>query len=254
MTVVEIKNLTCRIFDHFTMNIEEKKWTMISGGNGSGKTTLIKLLGNLIYRQEEVIYHLENTCSNQIGIMLDEISFVGKNVEEELNYRLTFWNDQQKGSKARLNQLLKLCDLASIVTKNCSQLSLFERKKLEVAVAISLAPPLLVLDDPCADLNKSERIELLKILKNIQSKESCSIVMTTSCLEDTLFSDYVYILDRGKIVLEGKPLLVLQEEKILTRLGLALPFMIDLSLKLKFYELLEDVVLDQDRMVDILWK
>ena len=46
----------------------------------------------------------------------------------------------------------------------------------------------------------------------------------------------------------------LQEEKILTRLGLSLPFMIDLSLKLKFYDLLDDIVLDSDRMVDILWK
>ena len=54
--------------------------------------------------------------------------------------------------------------------------------------------------------------------------------------------------------MEGKPSSVLREEKILNRIGLELPFMIDLSLKLEFYELLDDEITDMDRMVDTLWK
>lgn len=254
MSIVEIKDLSYGILDRCEMHMEKGKWTMISGTNGSGKTTLVKLLGQLISTKEKITYHFDLSFSFAIGIVLEKNHIVGKTVEQELNYRLPFWSDPEKGSKARLNQLLNLCDLASIATKNCDQLSLLERKKLEIAAAIALRPQLLLLDNPCGYLTKQEKKEILAILKKIQTKEDCSIVMTTNDLEETLFGDYVYILDRGKVVLEGKPLLVLQEEKILTRLGLSLPFMIDLSLKLKFYELLDDIVLDPDRMVDILWK
>ena len=58
----------------------------------------------------------------------------------------------------------------------------------------------------------------------------------------------------GEIIMEGKPSSVLREEKILNRIGLELPFMIDLSLKLEFYELLDNEITDMDRMVDTLWK
>ena len=54
--------------------------------------------------------------------------------------------------------------------------------------------------------------------------------------------------------MEGEPLSVLQEEKILNQIGLELPFMVDLSLKLKFYEVYDRIETDMDRMVNDLWK
>ena len=61
-------------------------------------------------------------------------------------------------------------------------------------------------------------------------------------------------LNKGNIIMEGSPISVLREESILNRAGLELPFMIDLSLKLEFYELLETEIIDMDRMIDTLWK
>ena len=61
-------------------------------------------------------------------------------------------------------------------------------------------------------------------------------------------------LHNGEMILEGEPLDVLQNDNILNRIGLEVPFMIDLSVKLRDYELISDIELDQDRMVDILWK
>ena len=54
--------------------------------------------------------------------------------------------------------------------------------------------------------------------------------------------------------MEGKTLDVLKKDNILSKLGLELPFMVDLSLKLQFYELINDIKLDMDDLVVSLWK
>ena len=81
-----------------------------------------------------------------------------------------------------------------------------------------------------------------------------TIILSTNNLEDTINTDYLYILDKGKIVVEGAPLTVLKEDTLINRLGLTLPFMVDLSLKLKFYELIDDIELDMEALVNKLWK
>jgi len=78
----------------------------------------------------------------------------------------------------------------------------------------------------------------------LNEKENISIIFTSNNLTDCLLSDYLYLLDNGKVVIEGIPVSVMKEEKIINRLGLDLPFMIDLSSKLIFYELLNEIILD----------
>ena len=100
-------------------------------------------------------------------------------------------------------------------------------------------------------LNKNDVIEIINMLKTIKN---LTIVYTTDNLEETVNSDYLYILSSGEIILEGAPLKVLEKDNILNKLGLDLPFMIDLSVKLKDYDLIDSIEQDMDRMVDILWK
>ena len=78
--------------------------------------------------------------------------------------------------------------------------------------------------------------------------------MTTNNLCDTLNTDYLYILNEGEVYLEGEPLEILEKDNILNKIGLDIPFMIDLSVKLRDYDLIENIELDKNRMVDILWK
>ena len=78
--------------------------------------------------------------------------------------------------------------------------------------------------------------------------------MITSLLECNLLSDYTYIIDHGEIVLEGNPIEVLEKDNVLNKAGLNLPFMMDLSVKLRDYDLVEEIELDMEKMVNILWK
>ena len=94
-----------------------------------------------------------------------------------------------------------------------------------------------------------------KIYKNNHIEKIGFICMTNNLEVPTYFSNVdLSILDEGKIIKEGDILTVLNDDSMLNKLGFRLPFMIDLSLKLKYYNLVDKIILNQKEMVEMLWK
>ena len=116
------------------------------------------------------------------------------------------------------------------------------------------SPQILFLDDICQELDSKEKKEFINLLRTLQLETEISIIMTTSDLNITLESDYLLIIDKGKILLKGEPLTVVEKDNILNKIGLDLPFMVDLSVKLRDYNVVEKIELDIDRMADEIWK
>ena len=77
--------------------------------------------------------------------------------------------------------------------------------------------------------------------------------MASTNLEDIIFTKKTYVLEQGEIVMSGDTLDILKEDVLLKKLGLSLPFMVNLSLMLEFYEILDDVYLDMEELVNRLW-
>lgn len=98
-------------------------------------------------------------------------------------------------------------------------------------------------------LSKEEKSELLEILK----KRNVSFVNITSNVEDVLYSDYVIVYDDDKKVLEGNKEMVLRNEKLLKRLGYGIPFVVDLSIQLNYYDIFDTVYYDMDKLTEALW-
>jgi len=109
---------------------------------------------------------------------------------------------------------------------------------------------LLVIDDLLTFVDRDIKQAIIKYLK----EKEIRFINITSDIEDTLLTDYLIVMYDGRIALEGKTLEVLQEEKILKRLGFNLPFIVDLSIQLKYYGLVDKIYLDQEELVNILWK
>ena len=95
---------------------------------------------------------------------------------------------------------------------------------------------------------------MIEFLKSIQQSNEITIIITTIHLEESLLADYLYIIGDKKIALSGEPITVLANDNKINKLGLSLPFMMDLSVKLKDYDLIKEIELDKDRMVESLWK
>ncbi len=79
-------------------------------------------------------------------------------------------------------------------------------------------------------------------------------INVTNNIEEVLFTDYLIVYDKEKILIEGTTLEVLKNEKLLKRIGLSLPFMVELSLYLKDYNLIDKIYLNNESLVGALWK
>ena len=98
-------------------------------------------------------------------------------------------------------------------------------------------------------LNNSEKKEILDLL----NKQNIKYIIIIFYVYDTLLADYLIVFDKENIVVEGSSKEVLKEEKLLKRLGFGLPFVVDLSLSLEFYDILDKVYYDTSSLVGELW-
>ena len=97
-----------------------------------------------------------------------------------------------------------------------------------------------------------KKSEIKKILSLLNTRH-INFINITSNIEETLLSDYIYVLNNGKVVIEGETKKVLEEEKILKHLGFGLPFVVDISIQLKCYGVLDKIYYDMESLVNDLW-
>ena len=122
-----------------------------------------------------------------------------------------------------------------------------------MAIASSLIhkPSILLLDETINKLNTKDKKLIFKLLKEYQ-KEGLTIILITHDLEDTLLSDRIIVLDKGKIKLDGTKEEIYKDDK-LEKLGFNLPFIVKLSHNLKLYDLLDKVYFEEKEIIDKLW-
>ena len=114
-------------------------------------------------------------------------------------------------------------------------------------------PDILLLDNPFPCFNRTEEENIYKLLRNLSNK-GMTIIITTTNTEECLITDKVLIINKFKKIAFDKPTRILNDESLLKKNGLDMPFMMDLSSKLKTYGLIDKNINNPERMVDILWK
>ena len=100
----------------------------------------------------------------------------------------------------------------------------------------------------------NERKRLLNIIKEYNKKKIVTIVSFTHNLEEAIYSDRLVVLNKGKIIVDGVYPSVFNEEFVMRKIGLEVPFMVELSQKLRVYNILDEINLDMDKVVSKLWK
>lgn len=266
--IIQIRNLNygyhdTMLFDHFNLMIKKETFTSIVGKNGSGKSTLLKILCGL--KRADANIHIsgyqlcgKNICHirKRIGVLLENgcDSFAKKTVKEELSFPLENLNWAKEQIDQEVEKVSKQLKLHQILEKPVEQLYCGERHRLKLATAIITQPSILLLDQPYLGLSAEEKKIVASVLKKYHKKEHTTIIQMVEDLEDSLYGDDIVILSDGKAVLFDRKEKVLSESKILKAAGLQLPFIVNLSNKLKYYGLVDGVMLDMDEMVDVIWK
>ena len=260
--IIEIIGLSYKdVFDDFSLGIEENKFITIAGPNNCGKTTLLRMLNNQIEINNTITlydlkledYKLTDLYQILKVIIPGEINFVTNTLEEELKYYLEQLNISKEELTSRYKNVIKDLKLSKYQTSNLNNLTIKEIIKVQLALAFIYKPSIIFIDDISLYFDQKEINQIIEILKKYK-EDNTTIVLITSSLEIALLSDYLYVINESKIMIEGNPIEIIEKDNIMNKAGLNLPFMIDLSVKLRDYELINCIEQDKDRMVDLLWK
>lgn len=253
---LEIKGLKSNNLD---ISIEKNTISTFSGANNCGKTTLIRILSKLLDIESEITlenkkisdYKLEEYNEIVKSVIPKEITFDEINIEEEL-YNKCYLEYKEK--EQIINYIIKGLKIKKILTKDIKTLNSREITLTQIAIALINKPKLLLIDSLDIYFNLEDQKTIINFLKDYISTYGLTVVITTTDLEISLETDYLYIIDKGDLVLSGAPQEVLQKDNVINKIGLNIPFMIDLSVKLRDYELIKDIETDYDRMIEALWK
>ena len=249
MQVVQIKNLNFNygenvIFNNFNLNISEGKFVTILGKNGSGKTTFAKILGGF-YKKNILIYG-ENDYQN-IKVIFDDLDFDGIVMNILIN---SLKGLDKKEISDRVIEVSKLFGFDKLLNKDYDTLCLKDKKIVNLGIGILSKPKVLVLDNILEGLDKKNKNIILKKLKKLK----ITVINLSNDVNDALISDEVVIIGGGKVLLKGSKKRVLEDENFFETYDMELPFTVNLSNKLKFYELIDRVYFDDKKLVDDLWK
>ena len=134
--------------------------------------------------------------------------------------------------------------------KNKKDLTEFDELKLKILSCLNSNNKIFVFMNVLTYLDSDFKEKVIRYLK-LGSKR---IINYTTDIEETLLLDYIVVIHENKIIMEGKKELVLQEEKILKKLGFHLPFVVELSNGLKYYGLVTKTYFNNKELVNDLWK
>ncbi|MBL7001358.1 MAG: ABC transporter ATP-binding protein [Nitrosopumilus sp.] len=199
--------------DDLVLSVKTGKVFGFLGPNGAGKSTTIKLLTTLIPPSSGSLSILginavENPLQvrHKIGVVLQQPSYEPTlSVEKSLDKYGMMWNIPRTERKTRMEQLLKDFDLVEIRKKRNEDLSIGQRRRVQVAREFMHDMELLFLDEPTAGLDPSARRKLLDYLKN-KVKTGLTIFYTTHILTEAEYlCDEIAIIDKGKIITIDSP-------------------------------------------------
>jgi ABC-2 type transport system ATP-binding protein len=199
--------------DDLNLSVKSGQVFGFLGPNGAGKSTTIKLLTTLIPPSSGSLSILGIDAvaeplkiRHKIGVVLQQPSYEPTlSVEKSLEKYGMMWNVPKIVRKKRLEQLLNDFDLIEIRKKRNEDLSIGQRRRVQVAREFMHDMELLFLDEPTVGLDPSARRKLLDYLKN-KVKTGLTIFYTTHILSEAEYlCDQIAIIDKGKIVTVDSP-------------------------------------------------
>lgn len=266
-SILKINNLNYELndeifFKNFNLDIEEGEYISIIAPNKSGKTMLTKILCAIIptvdvCALDGISLNKENVLEyiTKIGVVTNDITnpFLFNKVKDELAYPLVNLGFPEHKINKKILKTSEYFDIQDLLNKKISSLTLSEKSKLLIVVALIHEPKVLILDDIFYNMNIKDQKFILDKLKEL-NKEGLTIINITSKLDTIYDSSKIYVLNNFQIEKEGSVLEILENDTYLNKIGLSLPFIIDLSIKLKFYGLIDKIYFDLVNLEDDLWK
>jgi len=189
---------------NLSLKIKPGKIIGLVGPNGAGKTTLLEAIAGLHIPESGTI-KINNEISTSVnsrtcvGFMPESVTWRGLGTPRKWLHRLSV----MRGCENTVDDLLQTVGLGDRADHSLDSLSKGMRQRLSLAASLIGMPELLLLDEPLNGLDPVAQEALKSLLNNLVKNGKCVIVSSHLLAEIELFVDYVVILHKGSIAIEG---------------------------------------------------
>lgn len=253
-----------RAVDHVSMDIEEGQFIAILGHNGSGKSTFAKHLNSILLPTEGSVWvnGMKTEDEKHLWQIRQTAGMVFQNpdnqiiatvVEEDVGFGPENLGVSTDEIWKRVEESLRAVGMYEYRTHSPNKLSGGQKQRVAIAGIMAMKPRCIVLDEPTAMLDPNGRNEVLKTIRKLNKQEKVTIILITHYMDEVIHADKVYVMDHGKVVMNGTPKEIFARVDKLKRYRLDVPQVTELAYELKQKGLaIPDAILTSSELVDAL--
>ncbi len=252
--------------DNVSLKVEEGSFIAILGHNGSGKSTFAKHLNSILLPTEGTVWvdGMDTAEEKHLWDIRQTAGMVFQNpdnqiiatvVEEDVGFGPENLGIPTEEIWVRVEEALKSVGMYEYKNHSPNKLSGGQKQRVAIAGIMAMKPRCIVLDEPTAMLDPNGRKEVLKTVKKLNKQEKVTIILITHYMDEVIDADQIFVMDHGKVVMEGTPKEIFSQVETLKQYRLDVPQVTELAYELKKEGLpLPDAVLSKKELVEELKK
>lgn len=230
--------------DQVDMEVFEGEFAVIIGSNGSGKSTLAKHLNALLTPTEGALWVDGKDTSDhrnvwdvrsKAGMVFQnpDNQLVANVVEEDVGFGPENLGVPTDEIWTRVLESLQSVGMLKYKKSPPNRLSGGQKQRVAIAGVLAMQPKCIVLDEPTAMLDPSGRVRVMETVRELNKKRGITVIWITHDMEEALWADRIFVMDKGRVVMQGTPRQVFSKVETLKQLKLDVPQMTLLACELK---------------------
>lgn len=230
--------------DQVSLDIAQGEFIAILGHNGSGKSTLAKHINAILNPTEGTVWvDGMDTCEEEqvwdirktAGMVFQnpDNQIIGQVVEEDVGFGPENIGVPTGEIWERVEESLRAVGMYEYRKHSPNKLSGGQKQRVSIAGVLAMHPKCIVLDEPTAMLDPKGRKEVIRAVRGLNQVEGITVILITHYMEEIVHAHRVFVMDGGKIALEGTPGEIFSQVEILKSLRLDVPQVTMLAYELK---------------------
>ena len=247
-----------------SLDIEQGQFIAILGHNGSGKSTLAKHMNAILNPTEGTLWvdGMDTTEEDNIwkirqtaGMVFQnpDNQIIGQVVEEDVGFGPENMGIPTEEIWQRVEESLRAVGMYEYRKYSPNKLSGGQKQRVSIAGVLAMHPKCIVLDEPTAMLDPSGRKEVIRAVRGLNEVEGVTLILITHYMEEIIHADKVFVMDEGRIAMQGTPREIFSQVETLKALRLDVPQVTLLAYELKKKGLpLPDGILTREELLQAL--
>lgn len=233
-----------RAVDEVDLDVKQGDFVAILGHNGSGKSTLAKHINAILYPTEGTVWvdGMDTKDEQDLWNIRQEAGMVFQNpdnqiigqvVEEDVGFGPENMGIPTEEIWERVEESLKAVGMYEYRKYSPNKLSGGQKQRVSIAGVIAMHPKCIILDEPTAMLDPNGRKEVVRAVRALNDVEGITVLLITHYMEEIIHTDKVFVMDKGRIAMQGTPREIFSQVEKLKRLRLDVPQVTLLAYELK---------------------